>query len=74
VGAASNPAAAEEQVKDQNYQQNSADTDSTAVTITPIPETAAEQEQEYQDNQDQVHGSLHTTVGLRCLPAIQLPR
>jgi|HubBroStandDraft_4_1064222.scaffolds.fasta_scaffold25188_2 hypothetical protein len=55
-------------------QQNAADTDPTAVTITPIPETTAEQEQEYQDDQDQVHGSLHTTAGLRCLPAIQFPR
>ena len=49
-------------------QQNAADTDPT------LPETTAEQEQEYQDDQDQVHGSLHTTAGLRCLPAIQFPR
>jgi hypothetical protein len=55
---ASNPAMTQQQIKDQDDQQNAAYADPATVTVTPIAETAAEQQEQYEDDQKQVHLSL----------------
>src|SRR3984893_3439923 len=54
---ASDPAIAKQQVEDQHDQQNAADADPATVTVTPIAETASEQQEQYDDDQKQVHCS-----------------
>jgi hypothetical protein len=40
----SHPVVAENQIQDQDQQENTTDPDSAAVAISPIPETAPEQQ------------------------------
>jgi hypothetical protein len=73
----SHPAMAENQIQDQDQQQNAADPHSAAVAISPIAETAAKQEQQNQDDQDEVHsvdlssgsvdGARFTRCGMRLM-------
>src|SRR3954465_11548391 len=48
----------EHEVKDQDDQQNAADSDSASITIAPVPKAAAEQQQDDQEDQEQVHLSF----------------
>jgi hypothetical protein len=45
----------EQQIDDEYDQQNTADTDATAISPPAIAETAPEKEDQYYNNQDQIH-------------------
>jgi hypothetical protein len=45
----------DQQVYHKHNQQNTADPNATAISPTRIAETAAEEEEQYENNQDQVH-------------------
>jgi len=51
----SEPAVTKEQVEDQQQQQDAADPDTTPRTVGAIPEAAAEQQYNDQNDQDDVH-------------------
>jgi hypothetical protein len=48
----------EQQIDDEYDQQNTADTDAAAISPPGIAETAAEEEQQYENDQEQVHPFL----------------
>jgi hypothetical protein len=65
---------AEQQIEDQHDQQNAANSDPASVAITPIPETASEQEHEDQDDQDEVHSVIPPfLVRIQRLPVLSRP-
>jgi hypothetical protein len=45
----------DQQVDHKHNRQNTADPNATAISPTRIAETAAEEEKQYENNQDQVH-------------------
>jgi hypothetical protein len=47
---ASNPAMTQQQINDQDDEQNAAYADPATVTVTPIAETASEQQKQYDDD------------------------
>jgi hypothetical protein len=51
----SQASASDQQVDHKHDQQNTADTDATAISPPGIAETAPEEEEQYDNNQDQVH-------------------
>jgi hypothetical protein len=48
----------DQQVDHKHDQQNTADTDATAISPPGIAESAPEQEEQYDNNQDQIHPFL----------------
>ena len=54
----SESAASDQQIDDEHDQQNTADTNAAAIPPPAIAETAPEEEDQYDNNQDQVHPLL----------------
>src|SRR5882672_2162875 len=50
--------ASKQQIDDEHDQQNTADTEASAISPPVIAETAPEEEDQYHNNQDQVHSFL----------------
>jgi hypothetical protein len=48
----------DQQIDHQNDQQNTADTNATAISPPGIAETTSEEEEKYDNNQDKVHPFL----------------
>lgn len=57
---------AEDQIENQYQQKQPADTEPAAMAVPAITEAAAEQQEEYEDDEDQVHD--------RTLQLLQVPR